>query len=184
MVGGDRTGGGLAKLVSELGVGPAVRMAGYVDLTSFYLYLKALDAMINLRYPSAGESSGTFARALAEGRAVIVNNYGSFSEVPGDVALKVEIDSPQPEQVGEHLLHLARRPEFRAELEGRAREYAVRVLDPNRCRDLYLAFAERVGPPDRTATDPPPRRARTTTLPDAVAIRHRLTAALEELQLA
>jgi SAM-dependent methyltransferase len=113
-----------------------------------------------------------------------VNNYGSFSEVPGDVALKVEIDSPQPEQVGEHLLHLARRPEFRAELEGRAREYAVRVLDPNRCRDLYLAFAERVGPPDRTATGSPPRRVRTTTLSDAVALRHRLTPALEGLQLA
>ena len=69
----------------------AAAEAGYVDLTQFYLYLKALDAMINLRYPSAGESSGTFARALAEGRAVIVNNYGSFAEVPGDVALKVEM---------------------------------------------------------------------------------------------
>src|SRR5206468_7602931 len=137
MVGSDRTGGGLAGLVGELGVQCAVRMAGYVDLTQFYLYLKALDVMINLRYPSAGESSGTFSRALAEGRTVIVNNYGSFAEVPPDVALKVEIDAPQPEQVGAHLLHLAREPEFRAQLEHRARGYSERVLDPNRCRDLY-----------------------------------------------
>src|SRR5919108_403847 len=121
MVGADRTGGALDKLIRSLGVQDAVRMAGYVDLSPFYLYLKALDAMINLRYPSAGESSGTFSRALAEGRAVIVNNYGSFAEVPGDVALKVEIDADQAEGVGAHLIHLADDPVFRARTEARAR---------------------------------------------------------------
>ncbi|TML12604.1 MAG: hypothetical protein E6G39_11675, partial [Actinobacteria bacterium] len=173
MVGADRTGGALGKLVSDLGVAPAVRMSGYVDLTQFYLYLKALDAMINLRYPSAGESSGTFARALAEGRAVIVNNYGSFAEVPGDVALKVEIDSPQAEQVGAHLLHLARDGAFRAHVERRAHEYALQVLDPNRCRDLYLAFAEEIGPPQREGGGQrPPRRQTTASLSEAVAREH------------
>ncbi|MFN2544852.1 MAG: methyltransferase domain-containing protein [Actinomycetota bacterium] len=174
MVGADRTGGALSKLVHDLGVAPAVRLAGYVDLEQFYLHLKALDAMINLRYPSAGESSGTFARALAEGRSVIVNNYGSFAEVPGDVALKVEIDAPQPEQVGEHLLHLARERGFRLALEERAREYAGRVLDPNRCRDLYLAFGKEVGPPERSADGRPRprRRVRPASLVEAVARRH------------
>jgi glycosyltransferase involved in cell wall biosynthesis len=182
MVGSDRTGGALSKLIHDLGVAPAVRLAGYVDLVNFYLYIKALDATINLRYPSAGESSGTFARGLAEGRCVIVNNYGSFAEVPSEVALKVEIDSPQAEQVGEHLLHLARQPEFRASMEQRAREYAWTVLDPTRVRDLYLAFAERVGPPLRKAEDVRVvRRARPATLTESVARRHQLGDRFEEV---
>ena len=61
----------------------------------------------------AGETSGTLARSLAEGRVVIVNNYASWAELPGDVALKVEVDGPQGEQVAEHLVRLARDPSLR-----------------------------------------------------------------------
>jgi glycosyltransferase involved in cell wall biosynthesis len=147
LVGADNTGGGLDRMLDRLGLHHAVRHAGFVDLERFYLYLRAVDAVINLRYPSAGESSGTFARALAEGKATIVNNYGSFAEVPRDATLKVEIDGPQGEQVGEHLLHLRRDPEFRAALAAGARAYAHEVLDPDRCRDLYVDFAARVGRP-------------------------------------
>ena len=144
LVGADHTGGGLDRLIDRLGLRHAVIHAGFVDLTRFYLYLRSVDAMVNLRYPSAGESSGTFARALAEGLPTIVNNYGSFAEVPRDVALKVEIDGPQAEQVGEHLVHLRRDGAFRAALSAGARAYAAEVLDPVRCRDLYVGFAARL----------------------------------------
>jgi glycosyltransferase involved in cell wall biosynthesis len=144
MVGADHTGGALERTSRRLGVHHAVVSTGYVDLSAFYLNLKALDVVVNLRYPTAGESSGTFARALAEGRATIVNNYGSFAEVPRDVALKVEIDGDQAAELGEHLVRLAREPELRSALETNARDYATRVLDPSRCRDLYVGFAERV----------------------------------------
>jgi glycosyltransferase involved in cell wall biosynthesis/SAM-dependent methyltransferase len=144
MVGADRTGAAFGRTVRRYGVEEAVRSTGFVNLADFYLYLKALDVVVNLRYPTAGESSGTFARALSEGRPVVVNNYGSFAEVPDDVVLKVEIDEPQDEQVARHLLRLAGEPEFREQVESRARSYARTVLDPVRCRDAYLAFAERV----------------------------------------
>jgi glycosyltransferase involved in cell wall biosynthesis len=142
MVGADRTGGGLDRLIKRYRLDGRITITGYVGrLSKFYLYLKAVDAVINLRYPSAGESSGTFARALAEGRVVIVNNLGSFGEVPPDVALKVEADGDQAQEVGAHLLRLAGSPEYRRGIEARAREYAATVLDPERCRDLYLSVA-------------------------------------------
>jgi O-antigen chain-terminating methyltransferase len=144
MVGADHTGGALGRLIEQHELREAVRIAGYVDLEKFYIYLRACDAIINLRYPTAGESSGTLARSLAEGRAVIVNNYASWAELPSDVALKVEIDGPQAEQVGRHLLHLAGDPAFRGGVEERSRQYAVEHLDPNVCRDQYLAFAREV----------------------------------------
>jgi glycosyltransferase involved in cell wall biosynthesis len=141
MIGADNTGGGLDRLVRRHALQDRVVLTGYVDLRHFYLYLKAVDVVINLRYPSAGESSGTFSRALAEGRAVIVNNLGSFAEIPPDVALKVEIDADQAEGVGAHLIHLAEDPFFRSQTEARARDYAATVLDPIRCRDLYMSVA-------------------------------------------
>jgi glycosyltransferase involved in cell wall biosynthesis len=151
VVGADNTGGAFEYTARRHGVHPAVVSTGYVDLVAFYLNLMALDVVVNLRYPTAGESSGTFARALAQGRATIVNNYGSFAEVPRDVALKVEVDGDQAAELGGHLVRLARQPELRSALERNAREYARAVLDPRRCRDLYLAFAQRLARPAASA---------------------------------
>jgi O-antigen chain-terminating methyltransferase len=145
MVGDDRTGGALMRMVSRLGISDSVRPVGFVDLERFYLHLRAVDVAINLRYPTAGETSGTMARSLAEGRVVIVNNYASWAELPGDVALKVEIDGPQAEQVGEHLIRLARDPALREAMEARARRYATEHLDPAKCARQYVEFAERIG---------------------------------------
>lgn len=144
MTGADRTGGGLDRLIEKHGVSDRVRVSGFVDLVRFYLHLKAVDAIVTLRYPTAGETSGTFARALAEGRAVIVSDVGSFSEIPSDVALKVEVDGDQPDEVGRHLLTLAEDASYRARLEDNARRYAATHLDPARCRDLYLQVARQV----------------------------------------
>lgn len=145
VVGANQTGErGLERFAQKLGIAGLVRLTGYVDLTRFYLYLKAVDAVINLRYPSAGETSGTFARALGEGKATIVNNLGSFAEIPDDVALKVEVDEDQAEAVGVHLVRLAEDQELKARLGRGARGYASAQLDPGRCRDLYLSVAERL----------------------------------------
>ena len=70
-----------------------------------------------------------------------MNNLGAFAEVPPDVALKVEVDGNQAEAVGGHLLRLAEDPAFRATIESNARRYAETVLNPERCRDLYLNVA-------------------------------------------
>jgi glycosyltransferase involved in cell wall biosynthesis len=134
----------LERLIQRLGLRERVRVVGFVDLARFYLHLKAADAVVNLRYPSAGEASGTFARALAEGRPVVVSNVGSFGEVPSDVVLKVEVDGDQAAQVGEHLIRLAGDPGLRRDLEKRARRYAVAELDQRRCAELYLSVARRV----------------------------------------
>jgi glycosyltransferase involved in cell wall biosynthesis len=150
VVGADNTGGALGRRARRHGVLDAVVSTGYVDLVTFYLHLKALDVVVNLRYPTAGESSGTFARALAEGRATIVNNYGSFAEVPREVALKVEVDGDQAAELGDHLVRLSRQPQLRRMLEANAREYALAVLDPRRCRDLYVAFARRLSTQGRS----------------------------------
>jgi len=158
MVGADHSGGVFRKLVESQGLGRRVRTAGYLDLAKFHVYLRAVDAMVNLRYPSAGESSGTVARALEEGRATIVNRTGSFAHIPDDVALKVELDADQTEQVGAHLIRLAEDSSFRAGLEERARSYASTELDAGRAARRYLGVARTGCGYDRPNAAPAPAR--------------------------
>ncbi len=144
VVGENLVGVGVEEMLRRRGLQERVRMTGYVDRTRFHLFLKAVDAVVNLRYPSAGEASGTFTRALAEGRAAIVNNLGPFAEVPSDVCLKVEVDGDQAVQVARHLVRLAEDRGFTSHLEARAREYARTALDPARCAEMYLEVARTV----------------------------------------
>jgi len=118
-----------------------VRMTGYVSLPDFYRALRAADAVVNLRFPTLGESSGSFARALAAGRATIVNHAGSFADVPSDATLRVELDDDQVEAVAAHLVRLAEDGDLRERVGAAARAYAAAELDPARCADRYVEAA-------------------------------------------
>jgi len=143
VVGQNESGPGLTQLIDDRGLAASVDLTGYVDIDRLYLYLKAVDVVVSLRYPSAGESSGTGARTLAEGRVLIVNDLGAFAEFPADVVLKVEVDGDQSQQVGEHLIAIAQNPDLKRTIEDGARAYARTVLDPARCARLYLDVADR-----------------------------------------
>jgi glycosyltransferase involved in cell wall biosynthesis len=144
LVGMNQAGPGLVRLVDRHRVGGRVRLTGYVDRVRLYLYLRAVDVVVNLRYPTAGETSGTVARALAEGRACVVSNVGAFAEIPPTAALRVEVDGDQVEELAAHLLRLAEDPAFRTRLEEGAARYARETLDPERCADRYLEVAREV----------------------------------------
>ena len=54
--------------------------------------MAACDVLVNLRYPTMGETSGSVIRALSLGRPLVVSDVGWFSELPDDVVLKVPVD--------------------------------------------------------------------------------------------
>jgi glycosyltransferase involved in cell wall biosynthesis len=141
LIGENQLGVGVEWLLRRRDLTGRVDLTGYVDMVRFALYLKAVDVVVNLRYPTAGEASGTFTRALAEGRATIVSNVGSFAEYPGDACMKVELDGDQAEQVATHLIRLADDPGFKGDLEETARRYAEAKLDPRRCARMYQEVA-------------------------------------------
>ena len=68
-----------------------MRVIGFAPIEEFVGYLAACDIVLNLRYPTVGENSGTLLRALGLGKAVMVSEVGSFQELPDDVCLKVPV---------------------------------------------------------------------------------------------
>ena len=72
----------------------------YLTYASYDLMLMAMQAVdvgINLRYPTAGETSGTLSMLLGMGKPTIVSDIGSFAEYPDDCCPKV----PTPAQASE-----------------------------------------------------------------------------------
>lgn len=75
------------------GLSDCVMVTGYLEEADFYRHLHAADFIVNLRYPSGGETSGTFIRAMGAGKCCIVNNVGPFAEIPDNCAIKINWDS-------------------------------------------------------------------------------------------
>ena len=147
IVGEDHWKWGVAPLIEEMDLADSVRLTGYVNEQDFFRYLKAADILVNLRYPSAGESSGTLTRSLGAGKPIIVTDFAHFAELPDDVVMKVPLGpSGADEEISlfKRLQALAYRPTLREGLGRRAMEWARRECAVEKSAAQYLAFAERV----------------------------------------
>ena len=81
--------------------GEGIVLTGYVADEEFARYYAEADRFVNLRYPSAGETSGTLIRALDAGKPVAVSDYAQFAELPDDVAFKVPLGAGEVEHLVE-----------------------------------------------------------------------------------
>jgi glycosyltransferase involved in cell wall biosynthesis len=69
-------------VASALGVLSQVKFLDYVPTEQFELLIESCDLLLNLRFPSCGESSGTLERAIAARIPVVTTRYQSFAEAP------------------------------------------------------------------------------------------------------
>jgi glycosyltransferase involved in cell wall biosynthesis len=72
--------------------GEGIVLTGYVADEEFASYYAIADRFVNLRYPTAGETSGTLIRAFDAGKPVAVSDYAQFAELPDDCVFKVPFD--------------------------------------------------------------------------------------------
>ncbi|HBY62536.1 MAG TPA: hypothetical protein DEH78_22160, partial [Solibacterales bacterium] len=131
----------VASIVQSLGLQPHVRLTGFVPTEDLPGYIAASDVVLNLRFPTVGESSGTLLRALGLGRAVVVSDVGSFREYPGDVCLKVPVDGREEDLLYEYLNLLVSRQDVARRLGARAKEWVASECNWESVARRYLAFA-------------------------------------------
>ena len=79
--------------------GEGITLTGYVPDDEFPRYYALADRFVNLRYPTAGETSGTLIRALDAGKPVAVSDYAQFAELPDDVVFKVPLGAGEVERL-------------------------------------------------------------------------------------
>jgi glycosyltransferase involved in cell wall biosynthesis len=91
-------------IVGEAAPNIDVATAGYVPDEEFPAYFAAVDRLVNLRYPTAGETSGTLIRAFEAGKPVAVSDYAQFAELPDDCAVKIPFGDREVETLADFFL--------------------------------------------------------------------------------
>ena len=86
---------------------PGVIRVGHTPQEDFFAMCAAVDAGINLRYPSAGETSGITIRLMGMGKPVIVSDGGETSSIPVGACLKVPVNPAEEAMLAEYMRFLA-----------------------------------------------------------------------------
>jgi glycosyltransferase involved in cell wall biosynthesis/SAM-dependent methyltransferase len=146
----------LQPLIHTLGLSAAVRVIGFAPIAGFTGYMAACDIVLNLRYPTVGESSGSLLRALGLGKAVLVSAIGAFREFPDGVCLQVPVGAEEEQTIFEYLNLLASRPDVTRALGERAARYVKEECNWDRVACMYASFLTSVveGRPWETQPQP------------------------------
>ncbi len=134
----------LASMLTSLGLSRHVRHIDFAPIDDFNGYLGACDVVLNLRFPTVGESSGTLLRALGMGKAVVVSDVGSFREYPDEICLKAPVGASEEDHLFEYLNLLASRPEAARLLGSRARAFVEQECSWESVARRYAEFLEAV----------------------------------------
>jgi glycosyltransferase involved in cell wall biosynthesis len=125
--------------LERLGLTEGVERLDYVPEQRMWSLMAACDVLVNLRYPTMGETSGSVIRALSLGKPVLVSDVGWFGELPDDAVLKVPVDELEV-RVIEAALGVA--AEHGPSIGAAARAYVEREHALPKAADAYVAALE------------------------------------------
>ena len=139
-------------------IGARGHVTGHVDAAGFADHIAAADALVNLRFPSAGESSGSVARGLAAGVCCLVSDTGAYAELPRDAVVHLPL-AGGPGALAEALGGLLADPGRASAIGAAGRRYAAAEMAlpavAARYRDVIEASRERPpAPPPAPAPGP------------------------------
>jgi glycosyltransferase involved in cell wall biosynthesis len=132
----------LEPLIRERGLADRVTITGYIPLSTWYAYIKAVDLAVNLRYPTLGETSASVLRLLGEGVPTVVSDVGWYAELPDDGVIKIAVGESMREQLAAAVTGLLRDPLSRAELGQNGRSYVAAQHAVQEVARRYVAVLE------------------------------------------
>jgi glycosyltransferase involved in cell wall biosynthesis len=109
---------------SEL-AGGRVEHRGYVAADEYRDWMAATDVAVNLRFPSAGETSASLLRLLGDGKCTLVSAYRQFLEIPAAAAVRIPLGAEEEGTLAHELAALARDPERRVRIGRAARAFVA-----------------------------------------------------------
>jgi glycosyltransferase involved in cell wall biosynthesis len=114
------------------GVAERVHLTDFLPYEDFEASIAAVDLCLNLRYPTAGETSASLLRVMALGCPAIVSDYAQFADLPETVALRVPLGEDESEALAARLRELLGHPDRLREMGAAAREHVRTRHDPER----------------------------------------------------
>lgn len=120
----------LEKHAAEAGVSDRVHFLGFLPFDELEAAIAAADVCLNLRYPTAGETSASLLRILAIGRPAVVSDYAQSAELSEEGVVKVPVGEGEPAILARKLAELLDDPEGLRRLGQAARDHVARHHRP------------------------------------------------------
>lgn len=114
----------------QAGVAGRVHVLGFLPYEDFEASIAAVDLCLNLRYPTAGETSASLLRVLALGCPAVVSDYAQFADLPHEVALRIPLGDGEAEALPALLRTLLADPARLRAMGQAAREHVRLRHDP------------------------------------------------------
>ncbi|MGB8452463.1 MAG: glycosyltransferase [Anaerocolumna sp.] len=119
-------------------------ITGYLDKGEYEIGLEMCDIIVNLRYPSMGESSGTLCEAFKYGKPVLVSNINQYKEFPDEVCWKVDVNEYEVALIEAMLEYLINNEDVRNALGYNAKVFADNVLNPMHIAKMYYEVINKI----------------------------------------
>jgi glycosyltransferase involved in cell wall biosynthesis len=126
LVAGEIHSSDLARAAKPWLADPGVRRLGHMTEAEFAIASEAADCCINLRYPSAGETSAIAARLMGLGKPVILTEGFENSSYPAGSFLSVMAGAGEEEHLFQAMAALAGNPAIGKEAGMQAAKHLVR----------------------------------------------------------
>lgn len=124
---GTEVSGEVSAALRRFGLGRLTTQRGPLDDRGFFEHMAAIDVLVNLRYPTLGETSATMIQAMQLGKPVITTDHAQLGEERA--AVRIPPDDEEPEGIARALVTLATCPGCRSSVAaaGRARAEEGRI---------------------------------------------------------
>jgi glycosyltransferase involved in cell wall biosynthesis len=142
----------LRRLLERLDMARRTVVTGRLPLEEIAVHIEASDIVVQLRYPTARETSGALLRVLAQGRPAVISDLAHQAEIPSDAVVRVDVSDEETE-VARAVARLASDPAERTILGERGAAYVRREHSLEGTRQAWEAALERT----RRRPPPPPR---------------------------
>ncbi len=102
---------------------PRILRVGHLPEPDFWRYAAAVDLCVNLRYPTAAETSGIAIRLMGIGKPVVFSQGEEIARIPENACLRVETGPAEEELLASYIAWLARDRTSAEEIGRRAADH-------------------------------------------------------------
>jgi glycosyltransferase involved in cell wall biosynthesis len=149
-------GAALDETLARAGMASRAVVTGRLPLDEIPAHIEAADAVVQLRYPTARETSAALLRVLGQGRPTVISDLAHQAEIPGDAVVRADV-ADEEGAAARALLDLVRDPERATRLGTAAAAWVARKHSPAAAQTAWADALERIRrePPPEPRTDWP-----------------------------
>lgn len=116
---------------------PHVIRTGFLPDPELWRYAAATDLCINLRYPSAAETSGIAIRMMGIGKPVIFTAGDALARIPANACLRLDVGPDEEQVLAGYIAWLAGNRKARLEIGRRAAAHIAQCHAPEKVAREY-----------------------------------------------